>query len=341
MPIKVYCPNGCVIRMPSNRAGKVVRCPECKAVIRLDRKSFAGSAQPEGDKKVKAQLHKLKKTLDDAEVGKTSDPNSPLTENRPAAKLEIPKPVIERHSKSKSDQPSVPNNPIVVDDRQRSRKEKTANEQVRLNVPAPKTTEEPIEIELGRPDPIIFSQNGNVDEDEPIDEKTKLRKKAKTARLDRLTLARFFAACLCVAALVNLGPAIYYWVQWSQAVDGQALPRWIYLQVFVAAIHFVYAIYLVQVPDWSSLRSVGFAMLGFAVVFGIVSTGLVVGGGEGIVSQFLELPFVIAYKATIWCVAMLVLSTLLCFVIGREAANWQRTEQLLEQILSGKSATGA
>ena len=35
MPIRVHCPSGCLIRMPTNRAGKVVRCPECKSTLQL------------------------------------------------------------------------------------------------------------------------------------------------------------------------------------------------------------------------------------------------------------------------------------------------------------------
>jgi hypothetical protein len=37
----------------------------------------------------------------------------------------------------------------------------------------------------------------------------------------------------------------------------------------------------------------------------------------------------------IWCVAMLCLATLTSYLIGREAMNWQRVEQLMRQIESG------
>ena len=35
MPLRVHCPNGCLIRLPNSRSGKVVRCSECKATLRL------------------------------------------------------------------------------------------------------------------------------------------------------------------------------------------------------------------------------------------------------------------------------------------------------------------
>ncbi len=96
----------------------------------------------------------------------------------------------------------------------------------------------------------------------------------------------------------------------------------------------MYAVYLVQIPDWSALKTVSIAMLVVATLFGSISTGLVTGGGQGAVASFLELPLVMSYQASIWCVAMLLLSTLMCYLGGREALNWQRTEQLLREIVS-------
>ena len=55
---------------------------------------------------------------------------------------------------------------------------------------------------------------------------------------------------------------------------------------------------------------------------------------EGTIAQFLHLPYVLARSATIWCVAMLCLATLMTFLSGRESLNWQRTEQLLREILA-------
>ena len=35
MPLLVRCPNGCSIRVPASRAGRVVRCGQCKSAIRI------------------------------------------------------------------------------------------------------------------------------------------------------------------------------------------------------------------------------------------------------------------------------------------------------------------
>ena len=129
-------------------------------------------------------------------------------------------------------------------------------------------------------------------------------------------------------------PAVFHWYQWTQAESESPIARWIYLQIFIAAIHVLYAIYLVQIPDWSALRSVAVAMLAVAAVFGLISTGLLLGGNDGSIAKFLDLPYVLSRSATIWCVAMLCLATLMTFMSGRESLNWQRTEQLLREILA-------
>jgi hypothetical protein len=154
------------------------------------------------------------------------------------------------------------------------------------------------------------------------------------ANSDRKVLARFFALCLCIVSIVNMVPAIYHWYQWTQMVETMPLPRWIYLLIFVGAIHFVYAIFLAQIPDWSAMRAVSVAMLAIAFVFGFVSTGLLIGGGQGNLIDFLGIPFILNRQACIWCVAMLCLATLMSYWGGRESSNWQRAEHLLREILT-------
>lgn len=146
---------------------------------------------------------------------------------------------------------------------------------------------------------------------------------------DRVVLARFLAACLVVIAVVNVVPAAIYWYRWSEAEIASALPRWVYLQVFASLLHLVYAVFLVQISDWASLRAVSWAMLAVAMAFGLLSTGLIVGDGSGFVPEFLELQGPLVKRAGFWCVAMLCVATLASYLGGRESARWQRAEELL------------
>ena len=146
---------------------------------------------------------------------------------------------------------------------------------------------------------------------------------------DRVVLARFLAACLVGVAIVNLIPAGLYVYHLLVEESFVTLPRWVYLQAFAAILHVVYAIFLVQVADWSSLRAVSWALLVIAMAFGLLSTGLIVGDGPGMVPQLLELEGSLVRRAGLWCVAMLCVATLFSYLGGRESSRWQRSEALL------------
>ena len=146
---------------------------------------------------------------------------------------------------------------------------------------------------------------------------------------DRVVLARFLAACLVGIAIVNVVPAVVYWYRWTAMDQVTPLPRWIYLQIFAALLHVVYAVFLLQVSDWASLRAVSFAMLAIAMAFGLLSVGLIFGDGSDSVPQFLGLEPGLVRRAGLWCVAMLCVATLASYLGGRESARWQRAEKLL------------
>jgi hypothetical protein len=146
---------------------------------------------------------------------------------------------------------------------------------------------------------------------------------------DRVVLARFLAACLVGIAIVNVIPAVLYWYRWTALDQVTPLPRWVYLQIFAALLHVVYAVFLLQVSDWASLRAVSFAMLAIAMAFGLLSVGLIFGDGSDFVPQFLGLEAAMIRRAGLWCVAMLCVATLASYLGGRESARWQRAETLL------------
>ena len=165
-----------------------------------------------------------------------------------------------------------------------------------------------------------------------------LELRTKRANADRVTLTRFFAALLMFVGLVNFAPAVYCWYTWSQNDIDFVLPRWIYLQIFIAILHLIYSLMLLQIPDWTTLRSIAVVMLVFAFVFGVFSMGLLTTGSNGLLAQFLQVPGSLGRQACIWCVAMLCLATLASYLAGRESNAWQRTEKLLAEILTSKES---
>ena len=209
----------------------------------------------------------------------------------------------------------------------------------RLDVPVPVAPSGENFISLtgadNQPDPFVVDT-----ESLPVEEvdNRSWEERLEDANSDRRILARFFAICLCIVAIINMIPAIYQWYHWSQLTDGVALPRWIYIQILVGAVYLLYAFFLAQIPDWSALRAVAVAVLAMAFVFALVSTGLLIGGGQGAFTGFLGIPFSLNRQACIWCVAMFCLATLMSYWGGKESMNWQRAEVLLREILNRSGA---
>lgn len=151
----------------------------------------------------------------------------------------------------------------------------------------------------------------------------------RKSHADRVVLTRFLSVCLIVVGIVNVVPAIMFWVQFNDIDQVDPIPRWVYLQVFAALLHVVYAVFLAQLADWSALQAVSWSMLAIAMAFGLLSTGLITGDGNGFVAKFLGLQGAMVRRAGLWCVAMLCVATLASYLGGRESARWQRAEKLL------------
>ena len=151
------------------------------------------------------------------------------------------------------------------------------------------------------------------------------------ARQDRILLSRIAAVFIILVGLINLAPAMFHWYQWSQDPLAVELPRWIYFLVFIAAIHFLYALFVLQIPDWSALRSVSVVMLIEAAVCGFVSVGILLGGANSPTVSYLGLQYSMLNSASIWCVAMLLLAIVTCYLTAKESFNWQQIDRLLQQ----------
>jgi len=164
------------------------------------------------------------------------------------------------------------------------------------------------------------------------------RKRLKDANSDRIALAKVLAIMILIVGLINMVPALMHWYHSSSALESFGPPRWTYLQIFVAALHLIYALLLFQITDWSSLRAVSVAMLTVAFGYGMLSTALLIGGSNSSVGYFFGVPSMMAGKAAIWSVSMLCLETLIALATGKEANDWRRAEQLLIQI-AGKGGT--
>jgi hypothetical protein len=152
------------------------------------------------------------------------------------------------------------------------------------------------------------------------------------ANADRKVLTRFLAFCLFLIAIVNVIPALNHFQTWWGMGESMPLPRWIYLQFFAGCIFLLYSVFLLQVQDWSALRGVSIAMLVLAFLFGAASTALLV-ADDGWIAGVLEIPYALSRTASMWCVIVVCLTTLISIWAGKESINWQRAERMLHEIM--------
>lgn len=159
-----------------------------------------------------------------------------------------------------------------------------------------------------------------------------LGERVKRSRRDRIFLTRWICGLLLLLAIVNAIPAVIQIYTDVGPLAVTTIPKWIYVQLFVALLHTIYAIFLWQIPDWSSLRSIACVLLVFAAWYGFVGASLLLAGGAGQVARFLELPFSLLQRAKIWCVAALLIELVGSYVAGIEAMNWKKMERIFLQI---------
>jgi hypothetical protein len=153
-------------------------------------------------------------------------------------------------------------------------------------------------------------------------------------RSDDLVVARFFGVCVLVIGVIPVFPAAYYWLLLAGENTGP-VPKWIWTILFVAALHGLYGIYVLQLTDYSALQMLSVFLLAMTCMYGFAGMSLILGEGSGQVARFLQIPTVLQQQAVIWCGIMFGLTALVCYLSGREAMAWQRRHQMRVRSVTG------
>ena len=141
---------------------------------------------------------------------------------------------------------------------------------------------------------------------------------------DRRFLARFYGLCLVILAACLLAPAVVYLAN-GRPLDGARVPRWVYLAIFAGGLHLVYSLFLIQVPDWSTLYSVALFVLFTSCVYGVLAGALWMSQADSVIESLLQLPYAMKSSALICLGIAFCLSALASFVFGRDALMWKRS----------------
>lgn len=157
---------------------------------------------------------------------------------------------------------------------------------------------------------------------------------------DNRVLARFFALCLVAIGMMTLFPVVYFWLtnpadSVGPTVQSLGWTRWAYILVFLAAVNWIYSVYVFQVVDFGAFEALAAVLLVMTCVYGFAGMSLTLAGVESQVAKFLQLPSSWIQKATIWVGVMFGVNALACYLVGREAMIWRRRDRRQQQPVAG------
>jgi hypothetical protein len=140
------------------------------------------------------------------------------------------------------------------------------------------------------------------------------------------------AAALIAAALFSIAPAVWDIVEYAQIPESQFVARWALVLLLLGAVQIAYTIYLVQLPDWTSVWVITVYLLLLAAIYAAVLGLVLILRESGLVVNALQLADKLeGGKAVLWCLCMVGVSTILAFFAGRLSARWHKTEMFIRQ----------
>jgi len=130
---------------------------------------------------------------------------------------------------------------------------------------------------------------------------------------------------LIAAAVVGLIPVLLDMVEHLRQNGSAGISRWALMLLLAGGLQVVYAVYLLQLPDWATLRVVSVVSLVFAAAYAALLGALLLSKPHSELLVFLELAdHVPRSQATTWCLVMLGMFGVLAYFGGRASIRWQR-----------------
>ena len=134
---------------------------------------------------------------------------------------------------------------------------------------------------------------------------------------------------MAVLALVGMIPGVLEVVRHFQDFDSQGVESWAYFVFFFSGIQLAYAIYMVQLPDWSTARVVMIVSALVSVLYAtFMGVALMAGADNAIIAALGLSTQQTAGYVTPWCCMMTMLMSLLTYFLVRTTLRWQRVYEL-------------
>jgi len=133
-------------------------------------------------------------------------------------------------------------------------------------------------------------------------------------------------------ALFSVTPAIWEIGDYLSVGEGTGIARWAFLLLMLAGVQIGYAVYVAQLPDWTTAWMASLFSLMLAGAYGMLLGVTVMSKNESRLIQSLELTANLTHnKAAFWSIAMISAMSLLAWYAGHLAGGWHRKEIILRQ----------
>ncbi len=296
MPLKMRCPS-ChrSLRVPSQQAGQTVRCPSCgsKLTAQAPPPVAAATAEPRGGQS------------DLPTLGEPDQPPPPPSGPPPLRGTPLRTPPKDGQPTASDAVPPPPAPPPL-------RSAAAPADEPLLAAPPPTAAPPPIPPATGTSPPLPPAPTASS---LPGVEHSWIR------RWPVYQLGMWVIAAAAVGAI----PALLDIIGHVRQGESVGISRWALALLLASGLQAVYAVYLLQLPDWGTAWVLSIVMLVFATGYAALLGALTLANQQSQLVQFLELGDMLpGGQATIWCLAMLSIYSLLAYFSGRISFRWRR-----------------
>jgi hypothetical protein len=145
---------------------------------------------------------------------------------------------------------------------------------------------------------------------------------------DRIRSVYLLAIALAALAVFGVVPGVMEWLDYMQSEGEQPLARWIWFTLTISTMQLAYAVYLIQLPDWSSVWSTAIAALVSAMLYAMLYAVTLLGDANSELLTWLEIHSTQTSRASGWCFVMLSITGIFAYFCGRAGAAWRHSEHL-------------
>ncbi|MCP4812050.1 MAG: hypothetical protein GY888_06040 [Planctomycetaceae bacterium] len=202
------------------------------------------------------------------------------------------------------------------------------------------------------PPPVEHEQQWNLDQAEPLP----ATEEASTPLVSWLapptqpgyepqfhdrSSVQWFAGMFFLVALFGMGPALLRLVNYYRLEDPPGIFCWTYLILIAGILQLAYAVYLYQLPDWSTVWVISLVSLIVTTLYAVLLVIRLLASDMNSVLVMLQLHYesVSVGKQAGWCFCMLLVYGTFTYFAGRFGIRWR--QRYRQQFLVDSSTSEA